>query len=181
MADGYDAGIQLGEVIDKDMIAVPVTGDLRLTVVGAPSYFTARSAETPTRPDPTRLSQLASNGRHTTVSLGVHREWPRLLGDGPDAVLSTHAVLNRRLAIAGLGLTLAFKDHVKERPRSRRVGFGSGKVLRSFPRVLPLLPATETSVSGIESVDRSLAAVPTRFRQEAATKLAFVEHGPCSA
>lgn len=37
VADGYDAGIQLGEVIDKDMIAVPETGDLRLVVVGSPS------------------------------------------------------------------------------------------------------------------------------------------------
>src|SRR5881397_2361282 len=39
VANGYDAGIQLGEVIDRDMIAVPVSGDLRLTVVGSPSYF----------------------------------------------------------------------------------------------------------------------------------------------
>jgi DNA-binding transcriptional LysR family regulator len=36
VAEGYDAGIQLGEVIDRDMIAVPVTGDIRMTVVGAP-------------------------------------------------------------------------------------------------------------------------------------------------
>jgi len=36
VADGYDAAIQLGEVIDKDMIAVPLTGDLRLAVVGSP-------------------------------------------------------------------------------------------------------------------------------------------------
>ena len=39
VADGYDAGIRLGEVIDRDMIAVPVSGDLRLIVVGAPAYF----------------------------------------------------------------------------------------------------------------------------------------------
>lgn len=37
VAEGYDAGIQLGDVIDQDMIAVPVTGELRLAVVGAPS------------------------------------------------------------------------------------------------------------------------------------------------
>jgi hypothetical protein len=30
VAQGYDAGIQLGEVIDRDMIAVPASGDLRL-------------------------------------------------------------------------------------------------------------------------------------------------------
>jgi DNA-binding transcriptional LysR family regulator len=38
IADGYNAGIQLGENIDKDMIAVPVPGDRRLAVVGAPVY-----------------------------------------------------------------------------------------------------------------------------------------------
>src|SRR5688572_16312142 len=42
VAAGFDAGIQLGEVIDRDMIAVPVTGDIRMTVVGAPSYFARR-------------------------------------------------------------------------------------------------------------------------------------------
>jgi hypothetical protein len=36
---GYNAGFRLGEVIDKDMIAVPISGDLRLTVVGSRSYF----------------------------------------------------------------------------------------------------------------------------------------------
>src|SRR5438046_5141755 len=30
VASGHDAGVQLGEVIDRDMIAVPVSGDLRL-------------------------------------------------------------------------------------------------------------------------------------------------------
>src|SRR6476646_9549609 len=42
VAEGFDAGIRLGEVIDRDMIAVPVSGDLRLVVVGAPSYFARR-------------------------------------------------------------------------------------------------------------------------------------------
>jgi len=39
VAEGYDGGVRLGEIIDRDMIAVPVSGDLRLIVVGAPSYF----------------------------------------------------------------------------------------------------------------------------------------------
>src|SRR5436305_793249 len=33
VAEGYDAGVRLGEVIDRDMIAVPVSGDIRLIVV----------------------------------------------------------------------------------------------------------------------------------------------------
>src|SRR5688572_4033437 len=39
VAEGYDAGARLGEVIDRDMIAVPVSRDIRLIVVAAPSYF----------------------------------------------------------------------------------------------------------------------------------------------
>ncbi|SNT10465.1 DNA-binding transcriptional regulator, LysR family [Granulicella rosea] len=39
IAGEYDAGIQLGEFIQRDMIAVPVTGEMRLAVVGSPAYF----------------------------------------------------------------------------------------------------------------------------------------------
>lgn len=39
IAGGYDAGVQLGEFIQRDMIAVPVTGEMRLAVVGSPAYF----------------------------------------------------------------------------------------------------------------------------------------------
>lgn len=37
--EGYDAGIRLGEALDKDMIGVRVSPDLHMIVAGAPSYF----------------------------------------------------------------------------------------------------------------------------------------------
>src|SRR5246127_3382548 len=43
VAERYDAGIRLGEQVAKDMIAVRIGPDLRMAVVGAPSYFTRRS------------------------------------------------------------------------------------------------------------------------------------------
>jgi DNA-binding transcriptional LysR family regulator len=115
VADGYDAGIQLGEVIDRDMIAVPVTGDLRLAVVGAPSYFARRGVPKhprdlvehdclnwhPTPDSPAYRWEFTENGRDFAVAVR-----PR--------VLSTHSALNRRLAIAGLGVTLAFEAHVRD-------------------------------------------------------------------
>jgi DNA-binding transcriptional LysR family regulator len=115
VADGYDAGIQLGEVIDKDMIAVPVTGDLRLAVVAAPSYVAQRGMPAhprdltqhdclnwhPAVDAPPYRWEFTENGRVFTVSV-------------PTRVLSTHAVLNRRLAVAGLGITLAFREHVRD-------------------------------------------------------------------
>jgi len=39
IAGEYDAGVQLGEFIQRDMIAVRVTGEMRLAVVGSPEYF----------------------------------------------------------------------------------------------------------------------------------------------
>ena len=39
VADGYDAGVRLGEQLAKDMIAVRIGPDMRMAVVGAPSYF----------------------------------------------------------------------------------------------------------------------------------------------
>jgi DNA-binding transcriptional LysR family regulator len=39
VAQGYDAGVRLGEVIEQDMIAVPVSGNQRQLVVAAPSYL----------------------------------------------------------------------------------------------------------------------------------------------
>jgi DNA-binding transcriptional LysR family regulator len=43
VAQGYDAGVRSGEQVAKDMIAVRVGPDMRMAVVGAPSYFKSRS------------------------------------------------------------------------------------------------------------------------------------------
>lgn len=40
--DGFDAGIRLGESVEKDMIAVRVGPDWRLVAVASPGYFTTR-------------------------------------------------------------------------------------------------------------------------------------------
>ncbi|WP_233864343.1 LysR family transcriptional regulator [Paraburkholderia adhaesiva] len=42
-AEGFDAGIRLGQFVDADMVAVPLTPPFRLVVVGSPAYFAARS------------------------------------------------------------------------------------------------------------------------------------------
>ena len=42
VAERYHAGVRLGEQVDRDMIAVPVSPAMRMAVVGAPSYFAQR-------------------------------------------------------------------------------------------------------------------------------------------
>jgi DNA-binding transcriptional LysR family regulator len=39
IAGRFDAGARLGEEVEQDMIAVPISPDLRAAVVGAPAYF----------------------------------------------------------------------------------------------------------------------------------------------
>ncbi|MBS9719381.1 LysR family transcriptional regulator [Tianweitania sp. BSSL-BM11] len=39
VARGFDAGVRLGEVLEQDMIAIPVSADQRHVVVAAPSYL----------------------------------------------------------------------------------------------------------------------------------------------
>lgn len=41
VADRFDAGVRLGDTIDKDMIAVPLGPELRMAVAASPEYFAA--------------------------------------------------------------------------------------------------------------------------------------------
>src|SRR5947208_9912563 len=51
VAQRYDAGVRSGEQVAKDMIAVRIGPDMRMAVVGAPSYFR-------NRPEPKRPQEL---------------------------------------------------------------------------------------------------------------------------
>jgi DNA-binding transcriptional LysR family regulator len=42
VTERYDAGVRLGEQVARDMIAVRIGPDMRMAVVGAPSYFATR-------------------------------------------------------------------------------------------------------------------------------------------
>ncbi|HEY1544661.1 MAG TPA: LysR family transcriptional regulator [Xanthobacteraceae bacterium] len=42
VAERFDAGVRLGETVASGMIAVRIAPDMRMAVVGAPSYFAAR-------------------------------------------------------------------------------------------------------------------------------------------
>ena len=134
VAEGYDAGIRLGEVIDRDMIAVPVSGDLRLVVVGAPSYF----ARHPKPKHPRELVEHDCINWHPTAKAPPYR-W-EFTENGRDfsvdvraRVLTNDPALNVRLARAGAGLTLA------DESRSRD-GVASGElvpVLEEFSTPFP--------------------------------------------
>src|SRR4051794_32986302 len=59
VSEGYDAGVRSGEQVAKDMIAVRFGPDLRMAVVGAPSYFRKR-------PEPKKPQELIG---HNCINL----------------------------------------------------------------------------------------------------------------
>jgi DNA-binding transcriptional LysR family regulator len=115
VAGGYDAGIQLGEVIEQDMIAVPVTGDVKLVVVGAPSYF----ARHPKPKHPRDIVEHDCINWHPTGDAPPYR-W-EFTEDSRDfavavraRVLTTDPALIIRLARAGAGLAMLYEGQARE-------------------------------------------------------------------
>jgi DNA-binding transcriptional LysR family regulator len=114
VAERYDAGVRLGEQIAKDMIAVRIGPDMRMAVVGAPSYFATRPR--PKRPQdltahdcinlrlPTYGSVYAwefeKNGRELKVR--VEGQW-----------VFNNIALRLKAALAGLGLAYLPEDQVR--------------------------------------------------------------------
>ena len=54
VADSFDAGVRLGDTIDKDMIATPIGPQLRMAVAASPAYFA-------THPAPRQPSDLVNH------------------------------------------------------------------------------------------------------------------------
>jgi DNA-binding transcriptional LysR family regulator len=113
VAGEYDAGVQLGEFIQRDMIAVRVTKEMRLAVVGSPEYF--ESSTIPRHPqelkDHSCIGFRFSNGLYRwefekgRKALTVSPQGPASFDD-PDLVIQ--AVLD------GVGIGTAMEDTLKE-------------------------------------------------------------------
>ena len=119
VAQRYDAGVRAGEQVAKDMIAVRIGPDIRMAVVGAPSYFAKRSP-------PKKPQDLTE---HNCINLrlptyGGLYAWEFEKGDGELRVrVDGQLVLNStaqmlKAALAGFGLAYVPHDvaqpHVAE-------------------------------------------------------------------
>jgi len=104
VAGHFDAGIHLGEFIERDMIAVRVSPDQRAAIVGSPRYFASHA-----RPESPRdlTHHTCLNFRHG--SAGVYR-WEFDKGDQSLAVavngplIVDDADIMIRAAVDGVGL-----------------------------------------------------------------------------
>ena len=110
---GFDAGIHLGEFIERDMVAVRVSKDQRAAIVGAPGYWASHA-----RPKSPRdlTSHRCLNFRHG--SSGVY-QWEFDKGrkslavavHGPLVVDDVEVMI--QAAIDGTGLAFTLEDHVR--------------------------------------------------------------------
>lgn len=114
VAEQYDAGVRLGEVIEQDMIAVPISGDQRELAVCSPDYLKRCGAPAHPRDlvhhrcvgwraapelSPYRW-EFAENGREYDVSVEPE-------------ITTNDMLLMTRLAVAGAGITFGMADTFK--------------------------------------------------------------------
>lgn len=121
VAQGYDAGVRSGEQVAKDMIAVRIGPDMRMAIVGAPSYFKRR-------PVPKTPQELIA---HNCINLrlpshgGVYA-WEfekagrelRVRVEGQFTFNATGQILNAALAGSGL----AYVPEILAEPHLRKGG-----------------------------------------------------------
>jgi DNA-binding transcriptional LysR family regulator len=110
----FDAGVRLGEQVAKDMIAVPISPDVRMAVVGAPSYF--KEHPRPRTPHDLAAHQCVNLRLRT---LGGMYAWEfekagrelKVRVDGQVAFNDARLII--KAARAGFGLAYVFRDSVE--------------------------------------------------------------------
>ncbi|MEH2497436.1 DNA-binding transcriptional LysR family regulator [Bradyrhizobium sp. AZCC 1678] len=111
VAEGYDAGVRLGEVIEQDMIAVPVSGDQRQMVVAAPSYVKRFGAPS----HPAELARHCCIGWRPAPEVAPYRWEFEESGREFDVAVNPRITTNDmwvmlRTACAGGGLTFGMEE-----------------------------------------------------------------------
>jgi DNA-binding transcriptional LysR family regulator len=134
VSERFDAGVRLGEHVDRDMIAVRIAPDLEMTVVGSPGYF-----EDHPRPGvPQDLVRHQCLGLRLTAARKPFvwefekdgRE-PKVQVEGPFACNSIELVL--KAALDGFGLGFLPQDTVTEH-------LATGRLIRVLEDWCPHFP-----------------------------------------
>jgi DNA-binding transcriptional LysR family regulator len=119
--DRFDAGIRAGERIDRDMIAVPIGGELRAAVVTAPSYLEAHPA--PIKPQDLQ----AHNCIRLRFPSGALVPWTFEKGGKQlEVVVDGNLIVNeeslqQRAAVDGVGIAYGLLDSFEGPVRASRL------------------------------------------------------------
>ena len=165
VAQRFDAGIRLSESLEKDVVAVPVTGKLRMAVVGSPHYFASHPA--PATPHDLRKHRCIN---FRLLSAGTIYKWEferdqhkvDVGVDGPLVFDDEGMVIDA--ALAGIGLGYLIEDQVAALLRT-------GALLRVLEDWCPPFPGFFLYCPGRRQVSPALAAfidairVPAKARK----------------
>lgn len=120
VAGEFDAGIQIGEFIQRDMIAVRVSKDVRLIVVGSPEYFqTHKVPRTPHELKDHPCIGIRSGDTAYRWQFEKGRKALTISALGPALFDDTNLVI--QAALNGAGLGLAFEHAVADLIRQGRL------------------------------------------------------------
>src|SRR5437763_9412603 len=134
VANRIDAGIRFGDLVEKDMIAVRIGPDIRMAVVGAPSYFAGHPMpRTPREPSGQRCinyRQVRSGGLYAWDFEEKGKPFAVRV-DGP--LVINNADLIREAALAGQGLAYVYANEVE-------ADIKAGRLTRILTKWCPAFP-----------------------------------------
>jgi DNA-binding transcriptional LysR family regulator len=113
VAEGYDAGVRMGEQVAKNMIAVRIGPEMRMAVVGSPAYF----EQYPIPETPQDLTgQKCINMRLPTYGglfpWGLEKDGREVKVRGEGQLVFNSLGMRLNSALDGLGLTYMPEDQV---------------------------------------------------------------------
>jgi len=122
VSERFDAGVRVGEYVEKDMIAVRIGPEMRQAIVGSPAYFQTRQA--PKRPEDLTEHRCINIRR---VTRGGYHPWEfekrgREINVRVEGQLAVNSLeLARNAALEGLGLAYLPDDMVKDDVANKRL------------------------------------------------------------
>ncbi len=122
VAGNFDAGVRLGEQVDHDMIAVRISPDMRLAIVGSPAYFASHPVPT----TPHELSKHDCINYRQRTSGGLYawefeKDGRELTVRVEGSLVFNESDLVVQAALDGRGLAPAFATQVAEHVAAGRL------------------------------------------------------------
>lgn len=134
VADGFDAGVRLGEQVDKDMIAVRIGPDMRMAAVASPAYVASRGL--PATPQELAGHDAINVRMPTAGGLYVwdfEKDGRRLNVRMESRVTANDGALRVKAALAGFGIAYLLEDHVRD-------AVADGRLVRMLEDWCPAFP-----------------------------------------
>jgi len=158
-AGGFDAGVRLGESVQRDMVAAPISRTERLCLVASPAYVARRGM-------PASIEQLREHDgiRYRFQASGAIYRWElQRKGRRVEVEVNGRLTVSDSLAMAqaaldGIGIAYVFERQVRD-------ALADG-------RLLPVLPSAWVTMAGFQFYYPSRRQMPAKLR-------AFIDH--CTA